>query len=70
MNCQPACCSRKSADVLGDALLDYALYNEKSDYIDRMTLEEVYYLKISELTGEIIRATDYALISTTWGNGR
>lgn len=52
---------KKSTDILGDALLDYALYNERSDFIDRMTLEEVYYLKISELTGEIIRATDYAL---------
>lgn len=51
----------KSADILGNALLEYALYNKKSDYIDRLTLEEVYYLTISELTGEIIRATDYAL---------
>ena len=52
---------KKEADVIGDALLNYALYKEKSDYIDRMGLEDVYYLKISELTGEIIRATDYKL---------
>ncbi len=51
----------KSADILGNALLKYALYNKESDYIDRLTLEEVYYLTISELTGEIIRATDYEL---------
>ncbi|MFC0877367.1 M16 family metallopeptidase [Saccharicrinis sp. FJH2] len=51
----------KSSDILGDALLEYALYDQKSDYIDRLTLEEVYYMTISELTGEIIRATDYEL---------
>ncbi len=52
---------KKSVDVLGDAFLDYTFYKEKSDYIDRLTLEEIYFLKISELTGEVIRATDYAL---------
>ncbi|SHE70569.1 Predicted Zn-dependent peptidase [Mariniphaga anaerophila] len=51
----------KSADILGNALLEYALYEKESDYIDRLTLEEVFYLTISELTGEIIRATDYTL---------
>lgn len=52
---------KKSADMLGDALLEYVLYKDKSDYISRLSLEEVYFLTISELTGEIIRATDYAL---------
>ncbi|MDR0429474.1 MAG: insulinase family protein [Tannerellaceae bacterium] len=52
---------KKSADALGDALLDYALYKDKSDYIDRMGLEEIYFLTIGELTGEIIRATEYDL---------
>ncbi len=52
---------KKNNDILGQALLDYALYNEKSDFIDRMGLEDIYFLTISELTGEIIRATDYAL---------
>ena len=52
---------KKNADVLGAALRNYALYKDKSDYIDRMGLMDVYYLKISELTGEIIRATNYEL---------
>jgi predicted Zn-dependent peptidase len=52
---------KKSADALGAALLDYALYKDKSDYIDRMGLEDIYYLTISDLTGEIIRATEYDL---------
>lgn len=42
------------------ALVDYAMYKDKSDYISRLKLTDVYYAKISELTGEIIRATDYA----------
>ena len=46
---------------MGDALLDYALYKDKSDYIDRMQLLDVFNLGISELTGEIIRATNYSL---------
>lgn len=52
---------KKSADMLGNALLEYVLYKDKSDYIDRLSMEEVYFLTISELTGEFIRATDYAL---------
>lgn len=52
---------QKNVDALSGALLDYALYNEKSDYIDRLGLMDVYNLKISELTGEIIRATNYEL---------
>lgn len=52
---------QKSADVLGDALLDYAMYKNKSGYIDRLGLKDIYSLTIGELTGEIIRATDYAL---------
>lgn len=42
-----------------DALLSYVMYKDKSEYIDRPKLEEVYFSKISELTGEIIRASDY-----------
>lgn len=52
---------KKNAEILGDALLDYALYQKESDYIDRLDLMGVYNLKISELTGEIIRATNYEL---------
>ncbi|MEA4916241.1 M16 family metallopeptidase [Proteiniphilum sp.] len=52
---------KKSADMLGSALMEYVLYQDQSDYIDRLKLEEIYYLTISELTGEIVRATDYEL---------
>ncbi|MCE1155897.1 MAG: insulinase family protein, partial [Bacteroidales bacterium] len=46
-------------NVQSDALLNYIMYKDASEYIDRPKLEEVYYMKISELTGEIIRASDY-----------
>ena len=47
-------------NIQSDALLNYAMYKQKSNYIDRMKLTDIYYAKISELTGEIIRATDFA----------
>jgi predicted Zn-dependent peptidase len=46
-------------NVQSDALLNYIMYKDESEYIDRPKLEEVYFMKISELTGEIIRASDY-----------
>ena len=52
---------KNDANVLGNALLDYAVYKNKSEYIDRMGLMDIYKLQISELTGEIVRATDYEL---------
>lgn len=52
---------KKNADMLGSAFMEYVLYQDQSDYIDRLKLEEIYYLTISELTGEIVRATDYEL---------
>ena len=53
--------SIETSDIstISNALLEYALYKDKSDYIDRLKITDVYYAKISELTGEIIRATDY-----------
>lgn len=50
---------KKDAGSLSAALVNYVLYNDSSSYIDRMKLMDVFNLKISELTGEIIRATDY-----------
>lgn len=50
---------KKDAKSLSTALINYVLYNDSSSYIDRMKLMDVFNLKISELTGEIIRATDY-----------
>ena len=52
---------KKDVNVLANAMLDYARYKNKSDYIDRLSLMDVYNLQVSELTGEFLRATDYAL---------
>ena len=46
-------------DYLGNAMWDYMLYKDKSSYIDRLTLDEINNLTISNLTGEFQRATDY-----------
>jgi predicted Zn-dependent peptidase len=46
-------------EILGNALLQYTLYKDKSSYIDRLTLEEISNLSVSNLTGEFQRATDY-----------
>ncbi len=50
---------QKDARTLGRALLQYALYKDSSSLIDRPKLSKVLNTQISELTGEIIRATDY-----------
>ncbi|MDR0812002.1 MAG: insulinase family protein [Paludibacter sp.] len=59
---------KKSASVLSDASVQYALYKEKSDYIDRLSLTNLidlntglFKLSVSELTGEINRATNYEM---------
>lgn len=49
----------KNANYLENALLDYLLYKDKSDYIERIPMEEIMKLSISNLAGEFIRATDY-----------
>ncbi|MDR0834606.1 MAG: insulinase family protein [Candidatus Symbiothrix sp.] len=51
---------KTSSASLSNALREYVLYKEKSDYIDRLTLDEVKDLTVSNLTGEFQRATDYA----------
>jgi predicted Zn-dependent peptidase len=48
-----------SNEYLSEALLEYLLYKDKSEYIDRLSLEEINELTISNLTGEFQRATDY-----------
>jgi len=50
---------KEDNDMLADALEEYLLYKDKSEYIDRLSLEDVFYLTISNLTGEFQRATDY-----------
>lgn len=52
---------KKTPDILSEALLEYALYKEKSSFIDRVSLSDVYNLKQSDLAGTIIRATNYEL---------
>ncbi len=52
---------QKEPGIQEDALLSYAMYGEKSSYLDRLALEDVLNLKRFELTGEIVRATDYEL---------
>lgn len=50
---------KSDIETLSDAALNYTLYKDSSSYKDRADLMTVYYYKISELTGEIIRATEY-----------
>ena len=52
---------QKNSDVQADALMEYILYDEKSSYIDRMEIMDVYEMPLSQLTGELLRATDYAV---------
>ena len=42
-----------------NAVYEYLLYSDKSDFIDRPTSEEINELSIKNLTGEFIRATEY-----------
>jgi predicted Zn-dependent peptidase len=46
-------------ETLAGALQEYLLYGDKSDYIDRLSIEEINGLTVSNLTGEFQRATDY-----------
>jgi predicted Zn-dependent peptidase len=44
---------------LSNALFQYVLYKDKSDYIDRLNMSDVINYSISDLTGEFQRATNY-----------
>jgi predicted Zn-dependent peptidase len=50
---------KASNESLGEALQMYLLYRDKSEYIDRLMLEDIDALSVSNLTGEFQRATDY-----------
>ena len=50
---------KSTSEVLKDALREYLFYQGKSDYIDRLSIEEIEALTVSNLTGEFQRATDY-----------
>jgi predicted Zn-dependent peptidase len=46
-------------ETLQDALEEYLLYKDKSEFIDRPTMDEINEMTVSNLTGEFQRATDY-----------
>lgn len=50
---------KSDSKIMADALVNYALYKNKSEYLDRMSLTDIFDLSISNLTGEILRATNY-----------
>jgi predicted Zn-dependent peptidase len=50
---------KTSNESISAALEEYMLYGDKSEYIDRLSLENISALTVSELTGEFQRATDY-----------
>jgi predicted Zn-dependent peptidase len=50
---------KNNVTLLSEALREYLMYKEKSEYIDNLTDRQVLNLQISELTGDIIRASHY-----------
>ena len=50
---------KDNVQVLGDALAQYIRYQDNSRYIDELTDKEVLNLQISELTGDVNRASNY-----------
>lgn len=50
---------KENVSTLNEALRQYLLYGGKSDYIDELTDKEVLELQISELTGDINRASNF-----------
>lgn len=50
---------KENVNTLSYALMQYMLYQDKSEFIDELTDKEIYELQISELTGDINRASNY-----------
>ncbi len=50
---------KTSTEDMASAMNQYVLYQDKSDYIDRLSLAEITEITVSNLTGEFQRATDY-----------
>lgn len=46
-------------ESLGRAMQEYLLYKDKSSFINRLSLDEINNLSVSNLTGEFQRATNY-----------
>lgn len=50
---------KDNVNTLANALSQYIRYQDKSSYIDELTDKQLYELQISELTGDINRASNY-----------
>ena len=50
---------RSEADNVGQALLEYGLYGQKSDYIDRLTTKELKKLQATQLVDAFKKSTGY-----------
>lgn len=50
---------KENVQVLSSALTQYIVYGDKSKYIDELTDKQIVELQISELTGDINRASNY-----------
>jgi predicted Zn-dependent peptidase len=51
--------AKNNTTLLSNALREYLIYKEKSDYITSLTDRQLLNLQISELTGDIVRASNY-----------
>jgi predicted Zn-dependent peptidase len=51
--------AKNNVSLQSDALREYLVYKEKSDYITSLTDRQLFNLQISELTGDIVRASNY-----------
>lgn len=50
----------KDPNIIAEALAEYVIYGDKSEYLDRPTLYNIFTeMGLSKLTGEFQRATDY-----------
>lgn len=50
---------KNRTESMNDALVQYLLYQDKSDYVDRLPMSDILSLSPSKLTGEFQRATEY-----------
>lgn len=50
---------KEDSSTLNEALKEYLLYGEKSDYLTELTDKQILELQISSLTGDINRASNY-----------
>ncbi|MDI3526016.1 MAG: hypothetical protein PWR03_199 [Tenuifilum sp.] len=58
---------RSEPDNVADALVEYGLYGEKSDYINRLTLKQLKKLKAEQLINAFKEATTYKATITYCG---